>query len=817
MRSVKQRGASVIASGCPSFWWRCSERNRPTLSLCVPMHSMSTLAKPTVFYSLRDCRERARHLLKELTEDARAGSRTISFGGERDVVSDIPLATSSRVKSMPCTLLQLHEMAEDFVSMLDKVILLPIDVMNEVEDFPAFLLRSFREHREVSSAYMDETRALQNDDETVMGGFAEWMESSFSTSSTTSGEDVVSFVELMRLVGSYIRYHRGVRWGGGHTKEEWYRRGYRLHPWHETYCPTSPAEQMPYVHLLQWLLRKKPKEPVKYGVAGGHTGKFPSTTTELDSNCSAHDDAMRSWCATEQFFPPSWYSGAGTTSEFKALDYGCHSGYMLDLLMKAGAQEVLGVDVSSHALGNAEATVRDHIRERRSSARVAKTFKFVRCDLLPTAPSANYRTTSPQGVSVNNCGDKKEALLHAAQRRRFAARRRCTPVDSGGSEVTNEIGGSFDILVFHPPPPPLFPAWPFLQEASEIADWSSLDAGRRHPHCHFTAIHKLLGRLLHSSNAGDEDAWTMGANPQQQHQHRSTPPILRDGGYVAFILPSAFDVRSILQRISRAAPLNSASHASWRSDDKLPFATLADAVIATLEGSFELLMRRRHSHATLLDPTDVTYRNAMSFVNAFVPKTHRSHVEQEINSFYRAYQAIDLVIMKKKPTTGSVGVSGIKLDHQPMARRREAESLAYEESFEYTEYIPSAGPPLSHHWTELTPSYSYLEDDFFSSDATGAVAGPDRNFLAVGHSLPHLPGGKEGVSVGVRLAQPGTSGYRSMYTRELKNKRSRKLRKISMSSLEKQEWYIDEKLVKSEAAKIDLINELSRFEMKDFD
>nr|CCC51208.1 conserved hypothetical protein, fragment [Trypanosoma vivax Y486] len=740
MRSVKQRGASVIASGCPSFWWRCSERNRPTLSLCVPMHSMSTLAKPTVFYSLRDCRERARHLLKELTEDARAGSRTISFGGERDVVSDIPLATSSRVKSMPCTLLQLHEMAEDFVSMLDKVILLPIDVMNEVEDFPAFLLRSFREHREVSSAYMDETRALQNDDETVMGGFAEWMESSFSTSSTTSGEDVVSFVELMRLVGSYIRYHRGVRWGGGHTKEEWYRRGYRLHPWHETYCPTSPAEQMPYVHLLQWLLRKKPKEPVKYGVAGGHTGKFPSTTTELDSNCSAHDEA-----------------------------------------------------------------------------RVAKTFKFVRCDLLPTAPSANYRTTSPQGVSVNNCGDKKEALLHAAQRRRFAARRRCTPVDSGGSEVTNEIGGSFDILVFHPPPPPLFPAWPFLQEASEIADWSSLDAGRRHPHCHFTAIHKLLGRLLHSSNAGDEDAWTMGANPQQQHQHRSTPPILRDGGYVAFILPSAFDVRSILQRISRAAPLNSASHASWRSDDKLPFATLADAVIATLEGSFELLMRRRHSHATLLDPTDVTYRNAMSFVNAFVPKTHRSHVEQEINSFYRAYQAIDLVIMKKKPTTGSVGVSGIKLDHQPMARRREAESLAYEESFEYTEYIPSAGPPLSHHWTELTPSYSYLEDDFFSSDATGAVAGPDRNFLAVGHSLPHLPGGKEGVSVGVRLAQPGTSGYRSMYTRELKNKRSRKLRKISMSSLEKQEWYIDEKLVKSEAAKIDLINELSRFEMKDFD
>ncbi|KEG09761.1 hypothetical protein DQ04_04701060 [Trypanosoma grayi] len=792
----QRRGAALRGSG--SLMLSAQQHSRRAASLTA-----AAVPDVVVCRRLRDCQQRAQILMRNGFDALSATSEQ-----QRETIA---------VTSSSCcgarTLLELHEMAKRFVHLLHTTLFLPRDVVHRVEDFPMFLLHCFRRHD--SAALVD----VSMGEEAIVDGFIDWMDTALPTATLSNGEEVVSFVELMRLVQSFVRYHRGVRWGGGATKAEWYRGGYLLHPWHGTYCPSSRAEQMPYVHLLQWLLRMKmPRPEVTPGADDDDVATAAAAIGSADigggggGGSSPRDDAMRAWRATEAFSPPAWRCDglAKDAASFSALDCGCHSGYMTDLLLKAGAQQVVGVDVTSEALGSAEATLREHLRERRSTSLSRKTLQFVRCNLLPEWEAVTQREECPP----TNGG----VLAAAAAQRRRAGRRHQLAANPIESESSDKGVGPFDLLVFHPPLRPLFPSWPLLQDTSCCIDQFALDGGDNHPHSSLPMLRELLQRLLHSSSNG-------GNGFTERQQQRRMFPLLKDGGYIAFILPRSFDITSILKETSSLfTPFN-------KSGSSVSVMPLSDVVTSTLEGAYELVLRRRHSLAGLLDSNETTHRRNVAYMRAFAHPQFRKRIEQELDAFYRTYQTVDLLVFRKREHAGftrninSCDSEGTEGSNKSVVT---PPSLDYEESFEYAEYIPAFGPSPSHHWTELTPSYSYLEDDFFGRNgAIAPTASHKRNFLAVGHTTPFSRQKSrqeeqereygEWGQANLHAVERNIVNYRSMFAAELKQKRGGRMRKMALQPLEKQEWYIDEKLVKSEAAKVDLLNELSRFDMQDWD
>ncbi|RNF05820.1 uncharacterized protein Tco025E_07713 [Trypanosoma conorhini] len=773
----------------------CSRRRASTMTAMT--------SEPVVCRRIYDCQKHVRGLLQETSAVFAPTARSRLRHGK---------AFPKRYCGAR-TLLELHEMSRHFVASLRATLFLPRDVVQEVDDFPMFLLSHFR--RAVARA--KEERPWSEGE--IVEGFVDWMDMVLPASPSSGGEEeVVSFVELMRLVQSFVRYHHGVRWGGWATNTEWHRGGYLLHPWHDTYCPTSRSEQMPYVHLLQWLLRRRPAQDEEKRITD--TGSRGAAGVEL----SARDGAMRWWGATEPFSPPSWRGewSAGATVGFAALDCGCHSGYMTDLLLKAGAQHVVGVDVAAHALGSAEATLREHLRERRSTTSVAKTMRFIRCDLLPELESVAKEGEAEASPLM----EEKNTLATAAARRRRQARHRRLPespqasasIPAGATATEEGEVGPFDLLVFHPPMQPLLPPWPLVQESPNVFEYLPPGAEGHHPHSTLPALHRLLQQLLCSSKA-------QGVSHTQPRRCTTTTPLLQDGGYIAFVLPRAFDPKDILKYVS--------SSQSYSFNGGGYFASLSDAVTGALEGSYELVLRRRHSLAGMCDAGgDGVPRCDAVYLREFAHPQCQDRIRRELNAFYSTHQAVDLLVLRKKPVSDGSGVGarsgGDKRNESHGASsvraNRGDNPLPFDESFEYMEYIPADGPPPQHHWTAMTPTYSYLEDDFFGSNAaTAGASSHKRNFLSVGHTAsPVREENAEGPTANVSHAELQTlernmQNYRSIFTGELKTRRRRRLRKMALQSVEKQEWYIDEKLVKSEGAKIDLLNELSRFDLQDWD
>ncbi|KAH9578393.1 hypothetical protein LSM04_006227 [Trypanosoma melophagium] len=691
------------------------------------------------------------------------------------------------------TLLAAHEAATRFVAAVHATVLFPRDVVNDVQDFAARLSRAHAEFPAVAA-------------------FDAWVEAAVPPAA-----EFVSAAELTRLVLSFGRYHRGVRWGG-----DWQRGGYRVHPWHNTHCPATRAEQMPYVHLLQWMLHAKPRRR--------NTGQHGNTSDEeikrfgdlLIEPLSPRDEAMQAWHATEAFLPPSRKNATSMSSNtgFTALDCGCHSGYMMDLLLKAGAHHIVGVDVSKHTIGSAEATVHEHLREQRSAGHVSKRVHFMRCDVLP-----EWDTVTPkeEGDTVL----KESVLTTAAKRRRREARQRNIAVDPVSVEREKDFG-PVDFLVFHPPVKPLFPSWPFLEDALNSMDFAGTDVGIPHPHSSLTVLREILQQLLFvSSNENSNNS---------SRQHRRKIPFIKDGGYVAFILPRTFDSKSILEYTSLEPLLNGGSVGVT------PVMPLGDVVVTTLEGSYELVLRRRHSLKEMLDDSEATHRQDMAYIRLFAHPQFRKRIERELQDFYQVHQGLDLLVLRKKvmskDTTTLYNVDNNKVKGNSHSNDGTInESIQYEDSFEFTEYIPASAPSPAHHWTEIIPSYSYLEEDFFGSTKTTSSSSSsgldkdkipksavtyERNFLAVGHTIPPMRrndsrGDDEWSQSELQTIGRNLQNYRNLFAAELKEKRSGRLRKIALQPLEKQEWYIDEKLVKSESAKVDLINELLRFDMQDWD
>ncbi|KAG5468106.1 hypothetical protein LSCM1_02076 [Leishmania martiniquensis] len=644
----------------------------------------------------------------------------------------------------------------------------------------------------------------------------------------------LSFTQFADLLHSYDRYRRGVRWGASRDSGDWasnggdaaaaayYRRRYFLHPWHGMHCPTGTAEQIPYVHLLQWMLARR----------GGSGEATPSAT-----------DLWERHRALEPFQPSS--------PSFKALDVCCQSGYVLDLLIRAGAGVVVASDSDPAALANTESTFHECMRESRGRHRNPVLYTR-RCEGLP-APAATRAGSSSGGsipleprrggAGVGTGAEVQVTSASAAERRRRRAREEARgysalvrPIEEGACCGAESVGadaaaGPFDVLYIHPPTAASL--WPVVtteqfnlrktmwwRRLNRSAKAEGLDTAFLLPYLPCAAAPALARHNPLATRSGLQQV--LDALRADVTEHSGV--LLTDEGYVVLVLARTYDTDLLLRGETLGMP------------------SLADLVIAQLNGYYDLILRRRCSmHASRPARDAAQSSNAVGRMLLSVFRESQLRAEgaasaaaaewaAEVERISREDMWHDVLVLRKNRS----------MARRCDARRREslrqdtaaAGSVEWEDSFEYNEYYPrGAVPHTSHHWTALVPSYSYLEKDFYDSPSA------ERNFLAVGHPLPAnsavsagygVPGaatpsaasavepdqGTNGVAEASKLA---SANFRTVFAQELRTRRRSKLRKLALSPLELQEWYIDEKLVRSSAAKLELLNELSKWDLKDYD
>ncbi|CAG9581739.1 conserved hypothetical protein [Leishmania major strain Friedlin] len=664
-----------------------------------------------------------------------------------------------------------------------------------------------------------------------------------------SPPDILSFTEFADLLHSYDRYRLGVRWGASRHSGDWasgggtaaaaayYRRRYFLHPWHGMHCPAGAAEQMPYVHVLQWMLARK-----------GSSVEASSTAAEL----------WERHRALEPFQPSS--------SSFKALDVCCQSGYVSDLLIRAGAGVVVAADADPAALANAESTYHECVHEGGGRSRNAALYTR-RCEGLPrltaTGASCRRRSSSPSAPQRGGAGADAGAGVQstsasAAERRRRRAREEgrgysglTSPSEERsilGAESANAdeaSAGPFDVLYIHPPS--ALSIWPvatterfnlrktmWWRKLNHSAEAEGLDATLLFPYLPCTAAPALARHNPLATRSGLERALdalradvterSAAASPSGDEAPRSGT-LLTDEGYVVLVLPRTYDTDLLLRGEMRGAP------------------SLADWVVSQLDGYYDLILRRRcgarappsaSNAAQSSKGVDGMLLGVFRDAQRRLEKAESGASAQwaaELQRISREEMWHDVLVLRKIRTVARRCAARHMADlgqDKPVP----AGAVPWEDSFEYNEYYPRGTVPhTSHHWTALVPTYSYLEEDFYKSPS--AV----RNFLAVGHPVSAnsavtagygVPGGATPRAAAAGEHNPATDGvkeasqlasanFHAVFAQELRTRRRSKLRKLALSPLERQEWYIDEKLVKSSAAKLGLLNELSKWDLKDYD
>lgn len=606
----------------------------------------------------------------------------------------------------------------------------------------------------------------------------EWVQTSLpplSLPSTTGEErETMPYLEWAALLQSYARYHSGVRWGVGddgaaERTGSYYRRAYDLRPWHGLYCPEGHAAQIPYVHVLQWMLDGSPGTAAK------------------ESNPS-----WRQHRSSEVFQPPSWAEDGRWSSGrgFTALDVCSQSGYVVDLLLKAGASRVVAVDAQPEALGNTESTVQEHLRERRStSADGHRHVQVKRCNLLPLAsPSKGVITSAAPSSSTPS-----SVFASAAERRRRTARQQPRYIASASSsrEATTsaEYSGPFDVLYYHPP----LPSWCPL---------SALPASPPHASVWWRHVHAVCREPL---------PWLLCPSSQSSHPHMSlhalqqlvaalledcrettSSPRLAVGGYAVLVLPRSYDPTEVFGEGNTAS--------------------LADFALTQLDGCYDVVLRRRHRGPGL--PLA-----AMPWVRRLLQVLPWGLSGDDYASFMQDQCWTDVLVLRKRPSapTTATAVQSDQREEAPTALGGAfPQGVEWEDSFEYCEYKPKAGPGTRYHWTDLVSSHSYLEEDYYD-DKQAAV----KNFLAVGHTptlqRTEVPTGPVTSASTAAAAREAAAAYKSLFAEELQGRYRRKMRKLALAPTQQQEYYIDEKLIKSEGAKVEFLNELSRWDLKDYD
>lgn len=635
--------------------------------------------------------------------------------------------------------------------------------------------------------------------------------------------ELVSFAQFTSLLHSFHRYRRGVRWGASRNAGEWaargenaaaaaaayYRRLYYVHPWHGVHCPAGTALQMPFVHVLQWMLAT------------------PAGSSDAEGMPSAA--LWERHRALEPFQPRCTSAGSHA---FTALDVCCQSGHVLGLLLRAGADVVVASDADPAALANTEATFHEYLCDAKGSSRRATLFTR-RADGLPQSTEVRPVDRSEPGEAVAAVSVQHTSAMAAARRRQRArdeGRGYSGVGPAGGAgreESASAADGPFDVVYIHPPTEAsLLPVAAAAElDLRRTMWWRGLQAAAAAEGIDTDVLLPCLPCATKPSSSRQHPLATLSGLTQAVGALRADVAeggtLVAEAGHVVLVLPRTYDTHQLL-----------------RGGDMHGVPALADWVVAQLDGFYDLVLRRRCPVHGSGDgeagpsPSAAALEAALfKVVNAArdSPADGAAAWPAELRRIARNEVWHDVLVLRRNAAMArqwaaqrsSPAVAGSTARRQ----RQAAAPVEWEESFEFNEYRPrGAAPNTSHHWTDLVPSFSYLEPDFFDSPRTSG------NFLAVGHTVKPTAagtcGGVPGASVdelgrvqdGVEAAAvDAADNFHSVFAQELRTRRRTKLRKLALSPLERQEWYIDEKLVKSGAAQLQLLNELSRFDLKDYD
>lgn len=520
-----------------------------------------------------------------------------------------------------------------------------------------------------------------------------------------------------------------------------------------------------------------------------------------------------------------------------AIDLGCGSGVMTNLLLRTQFTNILATDDSVASVLCLQESVERNPRFKGKKILGRRLFTEVREGLLP-APEASNDAHSNREAAVRKATQQLlERHRGLAYERIVNDRRRSGRLKGGAVEVSSEedalLGGEFDahlegsggtssleekalaanvfggkqsgfdLAVFNAVAPPLFRNLPWFPD---------------HAHAFRGSDPMVLRQIINSLNNV-----TGGAEPL----------LNRDHGHFAIFYSNAHDL------------LHSGPHAKGALDEMLNLSSGETNRVGAVLG-WEVVKRTQASLAyscrsIIPNPQNL---NSSPILRLVVDSSAKSSLGAEIADYHRSLSH-ELLVVKpiySKLWQGMTVEQRAEMAATSELQRRHAvnifksnELMDFEDTYEYDHYLPrdGSGNPFSVEARNAT--FSYLADEYFDHEGVrGSMevaadvevgSGDDRRkgSLLYNRNDPsyattgYVPGQKrEGTSIANNQAV--TSGgstlvFDAIFNRDARRLRQRKYGKLAVQSRATKEAYIN-RVAGSNAAKLQILNELDR---SDFD
>lgn len=585
--------------------------------------------------------------------------------------------------------------------------------------------------------------APSGSDGDVLQSLQGWADAAISSGDS----DSISFPTLLQLLSTFRRYRHGVRWGGsgGSGRRSHHHPSYLLHPLPHLYCPDGAAQQLPYVKVLQWMMKRQ-----------------------------------RGGAASEGFLEPFI---TPSSSGFTALDLHAQSGFGTDFLFTAGAAHVTACDADPVAL----LCTQQVVQERHPGSLTSSSPSFCVCTYPPEVTSSASCTTGARGDDGETLRSDTFALA-AAQRRRQSTSWRprqqqqhhsITATSSAAPAATLPV----DVVFFHPPADFSYP-FPFqpLALAALSADWKA----------------NFLAPAARGSPAYPPLTWlpvatttTAAVSFSSQELHATLQSLSR------WVKPSGY-VLAVLPRLRRAtAPIPTLEADGVLGYEREDHSPAAEMVAALPPASWRLLYRQESAVETSSSSSSRLWSALLSYLPRESSERQRwlqsppralRPVSRSRGGRDPSAQGLDVLVFRRQEPSFSV----------PSRAPAAAVELDWQETLQYDEYQHQSFPS-QHHWLDVISQYGYLapQQQPDAADADDVAIGLPTGEPPAGQVLSHGPTGVVGVSPrdpeDTSLNRSTAAAATISFYRTLKEKRAtRKFQRAALSDhREDEERYVN--------------------------
>jgi hypothetical protein len=463
---------------------------------------------------------------------------------------------------------------------------------------------------------------------------------------------------------------------------------------------------------------------------------------------------------------------AGAPVPQRVLHVGCSSGYFSDMIMKGTTlKSLLCVDHSAVALSATEEAIQEHWRMRRSSGGNRCQIEVATSPLLPTFATRN---TTTGGLAAPR--ERQTRLgpvgVTAAQRRRKLARAHRSGAVLEAHQRARVDDAAPSLFSF--PVDVVCVTGSLASAVPSTTPWEveAQETSVRHdsPYSCRSGVRKWMSSLLSSTGS---------------------PFGTTASGTVCALLPFSNHARAASEVIQE---ILAEFHARPGSDNAVPW-------------------RLVHNQVSCLCPTPqavdafVSRRSTAKLLQHRAPKDpiQRRRFLNELGLFLSKGTGSELVVLQRDAVHNAT--SG-RLDS---LNRQMVEKPEWKDTFEYQQYLPKSGPTNPFHWTSAISSFPHLDPSNSSEvlptkDLTSPLNVTQRQrLLQQRNDLSTTMGRSQHI---MDINASAASNICTVFGHELRAQRRSRARKLAFASQRNVEWYLDEKVVKSEAARVEIMNEV---------